>query len=95
MNGPQFADPDADEDSEEEPTDLGEESEPETVDYRDGDDDDDESDRGSGCPPSRTRVSDWLTEFPDFIEEIHEGLEEAGVKAAAMPLASMQTLQKT
>ena len=34
------------------------ESEPETVDYRDEDDEDD-SDRRTGGPPTRTRVSDW------------------------------------
>ena len=45
------------------------------MDYRDDDDEEDESDRGSGGAPSRTRISEWLTEFPSFIETINEGLE--------------------
>ena len=72
-----FADPDADDDSEEGPPDLNGESEPETVDYRDDDDDEDESDRGSGGAPSRTRISEWFTEFPDFVDHIREGLERS------------------
>jgi hypothetical protein len=83
-NEPQL--PFADENSEEE------ESEPDTVDYRDYDDDDYDSDRGSGCPPSRTRVSDWLTESPGNIADIHKGLEEAGVQETAMSLTSESDL---
>ena len=65
--GPQLPFADSEHDSEEE-------SEPETVDYRD-DDEEDESDRGSGGVPSRTRISEWLIEFQTFVETLNEELE--------------------
>ena len=59
------------------------------MDYRD-DDDEDESDRGSGGAPSCTRISEWLTEFPSFVEEIHEGLECSSHGSARRAHASQE-----